>query len=204
MTKGTAERRSLLEFTEKELLGKLKDGDELAFRAIFDLHFRRLYTFCFRFLKDKEQSEEVVHDALINFWVNRKKVNEDLSILPYLYTITRRLALNHLRNIATSKKAIDELWNTMERLSNETEESILLNDLRQFTETAVVNLPPQQQVIFRLSRYEGLNYDEIAEQTGLSRNTVKNHLVAALKTLRTHFNQSDVAYFVLLSTVLLK
>jgi len=119
--------------------------------------------------------------------------------LPYLYTITRTLALNALRDLATLQRAIDALWTDMEKVINETEESLLLSDLRQFTESALVQLPPQQQLIFRMSRYQGLSYDEIAEQVHLSRNTVKNHLIAALKTLRTHFNQSDVAYFILIS-----
>jgi len=119
--------------------------------------------------------------------------------LPYLYTITRRLALNALRDLATLQRAIDALWTDMEKVINETEESLLLSDLRQFTESALVQLPPQQQLIFRMSRYQGLSYDEIADQLHLSRNTVKNHLIAALKTLRTHFNQSDVAYFILIS-----
>jgi len=119
--------------------------------------------------------------------------------LPYLYTITRTLALNALRDLATLQRAIDALWTDMEKVINETEESLLLSDLRQFTESALVQLPPQQQLIFRMSRYQGLSYDEIAEQLHLSRNTVKNHLIAALKTLRTHFNQSDVAYFILIS-----
>lgn len=119
--------------------------------------------------------------------------------MPYLYTITRTLALNALRDLATLQRAIDALWTDMEKVINETEESLLLSDLRQFTESALVQLPPQQQLIFRMSRYQGLSYDEIAEQLHLSRNTVKNHLIAALKTLRTHFNQSDAAYFILIS-----
>jgi RNA polymerase sigma-70 factor (family 1) len=192
------------ETESKKLLIALKRGDELAFRKVFDEHFRKLYLFCFRFLKNKQHAEEIVHDALLSVWTNRNKIDEDRSILPYLYTITRRLALNALRDIATSQKAMDELWLNMEALSNETEELVLLNDLRKFTESAVINLPAQQQLVFRMSRYEGLNYDEIAERLNLSRNTVKNHLVLALKTLRTHFNQSDAAYFLLLSALVIK
>lgn len=192
------------EFQEKELLLALKAGDEAAFRKVFDLYYKRLHTFGFRFLKNKEQAEEIVHDALLSLWLNRDKLNVALPVLPYLYTITRRLALNALRDVATSQKAIDQLWEKMEKLSNETEEAILLSDLKQFTEQSLVNLPHQQQIVFRMSRYEGLNYDEIAEKLNISRNTVKNHLVAALKTLRNHFGQSDAAYFLLLSTFFLK
>ncbi|WP_426330228.1 RNA polymerase sigma factor [Pedobacter sp. R-06] len=194
----------MLGLTERETIIALKAGEEPAFRHIFDLNFKKLYTFCFRLLKNKEQAEEVVNDTLLNIWVNRDRLNEDFPIAPYLYTISRRLSLNALRKIANSQKALDQLWLNMEKISNETEEAVLLGDLQRFTEAALIHLPPQQQVIFRLSRYEGLNYDEIAAKLNLSRNTVKNHLVAALKTLKTHFNQSDVAYFMLMAVGLLK
>lgn len=189
---------------ERDTILALKAGDEAAFREIFDQNFRKLYTFSFRLLKNKEQAEEVVNDTLVNVWMNRDKLNPDFPIAPYLYTITRRLSLNALRQIATSQKAIDQLWMSMDVVSNDTEESVLLSDLQRFTESALITLPPQQQIVFRMSRFEGLNYDEIAEKLNISRNTVKNHLVTALKTLRTHFNQSDVTYFILLSVSLMK
>ena len=192
------------DWDEKNTLIALKAGDESAFREIFDQNFRKLYAFSFRLLKNKEQAEEVVNDTLMNVWTNRERLNPDFPVAPYLYTITRRLALNALRQIATSQKAIDQLWLNMENISNDTEESVLLSDLQRFTEAALITLPPQQQIVFRMSRFEGLNYDEIALKLNISRNTVKNHLAAALKTLKTHFNQSDVAYFLLLSASLLK
>lgn len=189
---------------EREVIISLKEGEEMAFKQVFDKHFVRLFTFSFRLLKNKEQAEEIVNDALLNVWINRHKLNENLPILPYLYTITRRLSLNSLRSIANSQKAIDQLWLQMKLLSNETEESILLGDLKEFTEKAVVNLPPQQQLVFRMSRYEGLSYDEIAAQLNLSRHTVKNHLVSSLKALRAHFDESETAYFILFSLFLIK
>ncbi|MDR6785507.1 RNA polymerase sigma-70 factor (family 1) [Pedobacter africanus] len=196
--------KTLAEFPDTDLVLRLKAGHEPAFREVFELHFRRLYNFSFRFLKNRAQAEEIVNDAFLSLWVNRGKLNPDLLLLPYLYTIARRLALNTLRDIATSQKAMDGLWNQMEKLSNETEEMVLLNDLEQFTENAVLRLPAQQQLVFRMSRYEGLSYDEIAERLNISRNTVKNHLIAALKTLRNHFDGSDISYFMLLWTFFFK
>ncbi|MCD0488356.1 RNA polymerase sigma-70 factor [Pedobacter sp. MC2016-14] len=191
-------------WNDKDIILALKAGNESAFREIFDQHFRRLYAFSFKLLKNKELAEEVVDDTFMNVWINRDRINEEFPIAPYLYTITRRLALNALRQIATSQKAIDNLWLEMEKVSNDTEESILLGDLQRFTEAALVNLPPQQQLIFRMSRFEGLNYDEIAEKLNISRNTVKNHLVAALKTLKVHFNQSDVVCFLMVAATFMK
>ncbi|RKR84060.1 RNA polymerase sigma-70 factor (ECF subfamily) [Mucilaginibacter gracilis] len=189
---------------EKELLIALKAGDESAFKAVFDLYFKRMFAFCYKMLKNREQAEEVVNDTFLSVWTNRHKLNIEFPIAPYLYTINRRLTLNALRQIATSQKAINELWLTIEKISNDTEESILLNDLQRFTDEALQILSPQQQIVFKMSRYEHLNYDEIAEKLNLSRNTVKNHLIAALKTLRNYFSQSDLNFFILISAIVLK
>lgn len=189
---------------EKEIVLAIKAGNEPAFKTVFDQNFKKLFAFSYRLLKNKEQAEEVVHDALLNVWINRDKLNPDLPITPYLYTITRRLTLNALRNLATSKKMIDQLWLDIEKVSNSTEETILLSDLQRFTDASIHILPQQQQLVFKMSRYDGLNYDEIAEKLNISRNTVKNHLVAALKTLRSHFNVSDMSCFLLLSSVFLR
>ncbi len=66
----------------------------------------------------------------------------------------------------------------------------MLDDLERFTEEVLARLPKQQQLVFRMSRQRELSYDEIAEELHISRNTVKNHLVAALKTLRTQLHKA--------------
>ncbi|MEH3112407.1 RNA polymerase sigma factor [Pedobacter terrae] len=192
------------ELTEKDRIHHLKNGQDSAFRWMFDQHFKKIYAFCFRLLKNRELAEEVCHDALLSVWVHRAKLNEDLPLAPYLYTITRRLTLNALRNIATSEKMMNQLWLDIEKVSNNTEESVMLSDLKRFTTSSIAILPAKQQLVFKLSRYDGLNYDEIGEKLGISRNTVKNHLIAALKTLRNHFNTSDMGCFLVLCSFLMK
>lgn len=173
-----------------ELICSVRDGNELAFRKVFELYSNKLYNFSFRFLKDKEQCQEVIQEVFMNFWLNRAKLDDQYPLAPYLYTITRRLTLNALRNIATSQTALDKLYINVQKVSNETEEGVLLDDLQRFTEQVLTKLPKQQQLVFRMSRHQELSYDEIAEELNISRNTVKNHLVAALKTLRSQLQKA--------------
>ncbi|MEJ7694135.1 sigma factor-like helix-turn-helix DNA-binding protein, partial [Daejeonella sp.] len=63
-------------------------------------------------------------------------------------------------------------------------------DLQRFTEKVLIKLPKQQQLVYRMSRQQDLSYDEIAEELLISRNTVKNHLVAALKTLKSQLQKA--------------
>lgn len=175
-----------------ELIEAFKAGDEAAFKTVFDGNYQRLFTFAFKLLKNREQAEEVVHDAFLNVWTQRDRLDSTLPVLPYLYTATKRLALNSLRSIAASQRAVENLWNTIEEISNRTEEEIFSNDLQRITEKTIAILPRQQQQVFKMSRYEGLSYEEIAQQLNISKNTVRNHLSAALKSLRTQINEADI------------
>ena len=170
---------------------QLREGDEAAFRLVFECYNRRLYLFAYKFLKNREQSEEVVQETFLNLWNSRKTVREEYPISCLLFTIAKRLTLNLLRKASKQLTIREELWRSISETHNETEETILGLDLKKFAEKVVLTLPKQQQTVFRLSRYDNLSYDEIAEKLNISRNTVKNHLVQALKNLRYHFSDSD-------------
>lgn len=149
-------------------------------------------------LKDKEQSEEIVQEAFINLWLNREKLNADGNIWLYLYVISKRLSLNALRQVGKSSILVEKLLHRISELQNTTEEQILAHDLEHYAEKLIEKLPRQQQLIFKLSRIEGMSHKEIAEQLQISPNTVKNHMVEALKTLKTHLKYSDFLYLAVL------
>lgn len=173
-----------------ELINRIKEGDETAFRIVFDSYSSKLYYFSLKFLKEKESCQEVVQEVFMSLWINRTKLDAQYPIAPYLYTITRRLTLNVLRQIANSQCATEKMWVNLQTSSNETEEVVYLEDLERFTEQILARLPKQQQLVYRMSRQQELSYDEIAEELNISRNTVKNHLVSALKTLRTQLQKA--------------
>lgn len=179
-------RDKLGQISDFELITRIKDGDESAFRLVFDLYSGKLFNFSYRFLKDKEPCHEVVQEVFLSLWLNRAKLDPQFPVAPYLYTITKRLTLNVIRQVASSQCAVEKMWLNMQKVSNETEELILLDDLERFAASVLSQLPKQQQLVYRMSRHDDLTYDEIAHELNISRNTVKNHLVAALKTLRTH------------------
>jgi len=180
-------RKQICDF---ELITRIKEGDEVAFRIVFDSFSSKLYYFSLRFLKDKESCQEVVQEVFMSLWINREKLDTQYPIAPYLYTITRRLTLNALRQVANSQIAMEKMWLNLQVSSNETEELVYLEDLERFTEQVLASLPKQQQLVYRMSRQQELSYDEIAEELNISRNTVKNHLVSALKTLRTQLQKA--------------
>lgn len=189
---------------EGRLIQDLLNSDESAFALVFNIYKSKLYSFAWRFLKNRELSEEIVQETLIILWTNRLTLDIKYPLGPYLYTIARRLTLNALRNAATADAARAKLWADIKQAHNDTEEAILLADLEAFTEQSISKLPARQQLIFKLSRYEGLTHDQIAETLNISKNTVNNHLVEALKSLRKQFKDSGISYSVLIGWFFLK
>lgn len=177
---------------------QLMAGNEAAFDAIYEAYSSKVYRLAYRFLKDGQQSEEIVQECFINLWTNRQRLNAEGDMWLYLYVIAKRLSLNSLRQICQSRQLSDKLIDHIATVHNDTEEEMLVSDLEQYTERIINKLPRQQQLIFRLSRVEHLSHKEIADQLQISPNTVKNHMVEALKTLRSQLQYSDLIFMLAL------
>jgi len=187
--------------SDADLILRLKAGDESAFKTVFDTWFKKLYYFSFRYLKNREQAEEIVQETMLQLWVTRAKLDVQYPISPYLYTIARRLSLNSLRQMATSKSASERHYANMKDTVNTTEEALGLAELKRITEEALLLMPKQQQQVYRMSRNEGLSLDEIATILDIAKNTVKKHLSEALKVIRKHFSVRYYLFFLLLTTI---
>ncbi|GGI25712.1 RNA polymerase sigma factor [Pedobacter mendelii] len=184
-----------------EILIRVKEGDSKAFQIVYDNYSLRLYNFAYRFLKNREQSEEIVQETFITLWTTREHLDERYKMGSYLITVAKRLALNTLRHQCISDTVFEKISKVAINFSNETENHVFYNDLSYYTELIVKKLPNKQQEAFRLSRFQGLSHEQIAKKMQVSENTIKNHISSALKTLRLRLK--DVNIFILLSLFLI-
>ncbi len=176
----------------------LRKGDQQTFEQVYNHYSSQVYRLAFRFLKDKAQSEEIVQETFIKLWLNRHKLDVSGNLWLYLYVIAKRLSLNELRKISQSEELSAQLLLNITEAHNRTEEEVLAADMEKFTESVLNKLPNQQQTIFRLSRVEGLTHQQIAEKLGISPNTVKNHMVEALKNIKNQLKDTELVYFMAL------
>ena len=158
---------------------EIKSGNRLAFSDFFRKNHDRFVRYALRFVNDKNDALDIVQDVFIKLWNNRNGINPEKSLIAYLYTSIRNQSLNFLRDHSTKTETIpvEELPDVIEQ---KPEESSLLADLKK----CIDNLPDRQKEAFELSRFEGLQHDEIADIMEVSARTVNNHIVSALKTLR--------------------
>ncbi|MEC3880687.1 RNA polymerase sigma factor [Parapedobacter sp. 10938] len=182
-----------------ELVARLKKGEEAAFKIIYDLLHARIYRMVLSLVKDAAKTDEVLQETFVKLWLNREKLTIDQPLYPFVYLTAKRLAIDHFRKALQESDMLAYLTNQSKRYTNDTEEAVFLADLTRLTDESIKALPVQQQAVFILSRHEGLSYDEIAQRLHISPNTVRNHMVCALRTLRHHFTKHGVIYGLLLA-----
>ena len=186
------------DFVDSSDIRNLMAGHEPAFAAVYEQYGEKVYRLAFKFLKDQAQSEEIVQETFIKLWLTKGQLNPQGNLWLYLFVIAKRLSINTLRQHSQSANAFEQLAVRVAEIHNVTEEQVIAHDLEEFTEKVLQKLPKQQQQVFKMSRREGLTHKEIAERLHISPNTVKNHMVEALKTLKSYLKYADVICLALL------
>lgn len=173
---------------EKTLVQKLISGDESAFKAIFDCYKNKLYSFSLKITKSEDLAEEIVHDVFLKIWTGRDRINTEMSFDAYLFKITKNASLNFLKKAAADKALKRKLFAFLENIDHHTEYSIISSDDEHFLTKAIETLPPQQQLVFKMSRMEGMTHTQIADILKISKGTVKNYIMLATARLSKQLN----------------
>ena len=171
--------------SEKSLLLRVAHGDENAFAQLFKTHYNQLGEFIMRITESESLTQEIVQDAFLKIWTNRALLAEIHCFKAYLQVVARNHAFNCLKQIARENSRKKEWVDTVLRLASNEEEKDAI-DTGNLIEEAVLLLPPQQKKVYLLSRREGLKQEEIAKELGISLETVKKHMVLALRFLKGH------------------
>jgi len=144
---------------DSEILDLLNKNDERAISLLFDRFFDYLCAVVYRVIHDYEAARDVVQDIFLDLWKKRESLNIQIALRPYL----RRAAVNRGLNYIKMKRIIP----------NDNEEA------------AAESLPPKCKLVFGMSRFESMSYQEIADALDISIKTVENQISKALKILRT-------------------
>lgn len=171
----------------------LKSGDILAFNRIFELYSSKLFHFAKVYLGSDADSEELVQEVFSILWERRNQLKDGFSFQSYLFTIAFNIIKKHFRQKKLFKNfAREELLKGEE---TEPSEQIDYASLKQYILRLCEAFPPQRREVFMRSRFEGLSNQEIADQLGLSKKTIENHLNLALREIRTKIEKSGFAVF---------
>jgi RNA polymerase sigma-70 factor (family 1) len=174
---------SNLEFRE-HTLSRLKEGDINSFEEIFNIFQPKLYAFVFRYIKSKEDTEEIVQEVFIQIWENRINLNEKLSFKSYLFTITKNRIVDYFRKKKIESLSRNYIQHFTELIHDSTYMELFYKDYDAALAEAIERLPNKRKEIFILSKKFGMSRTEIARFSNISENTVKNQLQDAVNFLR--------------------
>jgi RNA polymerase sigma-19 factor, ECF subfamily len=164
--------------------------DEQAYKKIF-FHFHpSLYRFAFNIVQDTDLAEEIVSDVMMKVWDLGSKLAQVDKLQAYLFTATKNTAFNQLAKGRLQEVSIGE-WveNTVTDKEDTPESRLLLSEIGRIIETAVKELPPQCQLVYRLIKEEGCSHRQVSDIMEISRNTIETHMRIALKKIRGVLDQ---------------
>ncbi len=172
-----------LRITETEWAIKIKKGDKAAFNKLFLRYYDRLCQFVGYYIRDTDVAENIVQELFFRIWINRTTWNFTPNIVSYLYKAARNYSLNHLKNNKIKDKFLDDYSESF-NLSETPEKEFIDREFNNKVHEAINELPEQCRIIFKMKKFDGLKYAEIADIKNISIKTVETQMGRALKHLR--------------------
>lgn len=171
---------------DKMLMRKLKEGDEEAFRNIYQKYYQELYTVAVKYLRSKNLAEDAIHDVFVKLWDSKDSLDQSGSLSGFLFTSLK----NHVFNMvnARQRKLKKEIKHSQEkdRDKDSASTAIDFSKYQEVYEQAIQKLPEARRQVFELRMKEGLTNKEVAEYQDISINTVKSQFYKGSKFVRNY------------------
>jgi RNA polymerase sigma-70 factor (ECF subfamily) len=169
-------------------------GEEI-FTNLFYTCRERLFGYVLSVSHSHYAAEEITQEIFLRLWLMRRELEKIDNAEAYLFTVAKNKLLNYLRKAQYDNRLSNELKSRMHPVSNEVEEHLSMSESHRLIQEAITLLSPQRQLVYRLSRLQGLNHQQIARKMKLSRHTVKNHLVQSLRFIRSYLDNNGLFLF---------
>jgi len=177
------------EFNEAEAIERAKQGDSLAFQALYDKHKRRVYSLCLRMTTNTAEAEDLTQEAFLQLFRKIGTFRGESAFSTWLHRLSVNVVLMHLRKKGLPVVSLEETTQGSEEDAPKrdfgAEDLALAGSIdRLQLQKAVDDLPPGYRTIFLLHDVEGYEHNEIAEIVGCSIGNSKSQLHKARMKLR--------------------
>ena len=183
---------------DAELVAKLQDGSEAAFRTLVDRYQARVYRTVFSLLRNAEEAEDVSQEVFVEVYQTISRFRGEAGLSTWLYRLATSRALKNLRRARTKKRFafLTSLLGFDNEVLHEPPDHAhplaLLQGQQQLQLLLahIARLPEQQQVAFTLRHEQELSYEQIAAVLETTVAAVESLLFRARQTLRKHVQPS--------------
>ena len=188
------------------LITRFNNGDQRAFRILFDKLYAQIFYFTQQLLDDRETAEEIVSDTFHKLFEKYKDFDSLPAIRAFLYITARNACFNYLEkakreNSRSKSYKLSEQQNEFlasQLKDNEDETAQVEGEVLKAVHEALETLPEGCKTIIQLIYFHGLKRQEVADRLNLSPNTVRNQGVTGMKLLRARLKDFELAIFIFL------
>jgi RNA polymerase sigma-70 factor (ECF subfamily) len=169
--------------SDEALFEQLVRGDLAAFDALYARHERPLFGFVLGHLGDRQEAEDVIHDAFVTALREGRRGAAPDCFRAWLYQVARNLCLNRLRTRQRAARAVENVARQPAATAAAPEHALADRQAAAALRSAVDRLPTALAEMFRL-RSSGMSYEELATVLGLPLGTVKSRMHDMVSRLR--------------------
>lgn len=174
--------------SDRALLERLQSGDEHAMTELAETYGSKVYQLAFRYLRNKEDAEEVVQDVLFKVYRKVGEFRGDAAISSWIYRITFNTAMSRLRTAGyrQAQRAERELAKELEDTtamraepadwSDLADEQVLRAEMRREALRAILALPPIYRAPVVLRDLQGMSTEEASAVLKVKDQTLKSRL----------------------------
>lgn len=176
-----------IEDNQQFILEELRNGNERAFDVVFNKYYGSLSRFCYSFVKDQDEAENLVQDVFVKLWLKRASLERVENLFSYLMIMVRNQSIDFIRREKSQSKLYQNISFT--DAVKTTEEQISRNEFEDQLFQKLHKLPERCRIAFELSRFEGYSNKEIAANMKITVKGVEALIGRSLKFLREELKE---------------
>ena len=185
-------------YSDKDLLALFLDNDESAFTELYDRHNQKVFNKIIKVVKTQDVAHDLMQETFIKVFntIREGNYNEEGKFMPWLLRIAHNKAIDWYRKrqrypLVSSEDFPNAFQTTLDMKEITSEEIQIKQDVINKLMRLIDNLSESQRQVVKMRSFQGLSFQEIAEETGVSINTALGRMRYALINLRKEMDDSD-------------
>jgi RNA polymerase sigma-70 factor, ECF subfamily len=179
----------LQDMEQKDIMESIRSGNIRVFENFFRLLYQPLCYYALKYVASPDTAEEIVQDLFYTLWEKRDSLIITTSLKAYMYTATHNRCMKFIDHRQIEQK-YEKYYREQVNGSSEHADNLAgVNEIQRIINKTLDTLPEKCSRIFRLNRFEGLRYNDIAEKLSISVKTVEANMGKALKLLRENLKE---------------
>ncbi|WP_455499426.1 RNA polymerase sigma factor [Butyricimonas virosa] len=167
---------------ESTIIRLLEAGDERCMKMMFDTYYQALCTYIMRYLISVEDAEDIVQMVFISLWNNKRGQVFTGSLRAYLFGAVSKASLQFMRD--RERMYFVEIELHIDDFLEEMSRDVELEKMKEYLYAAIEDLPANPKKVLTAIVFNNTPYKVVAEEMGISVNTVKTYYARALQALR--------------------